>query len=330
MLIDFNNIYLNEVSTIVGKKEKEGPLGKFFDLHINDFYNGEKTFEQCEIRMIKDNIINLLKKSNKKTSDISLIFGTDLLNQLVANNYSLKKFKIPYIGIYSACASFPAQVILASNLINKNIKNIICNLSSHNLTAERQFRNPVEYGAPRPKRSTYTATGCASCIISSDKSNIKIKNGYIGKIVDYNITDVNDMGSVMASSAADSLYNYFAKTNTKPDDYDLILTGDLGVYGKEILTKYLKEEYKIDIRKKVKDSGLILYDINNQKDVNAGASGPASIALVTFSYILDLIRKNKLKKVLLVATGALMNTTMCNQKLSIPSISHIICLEAIQ
>ncbi len=329
MLIEFNNIYLNEVSTIVGKKEYEGPLNKLFDLHIDDFYNGEKTFEQCEIRMIKDNIINLLKKSNKKTNDIDLVLGTDLLNQLVGNNYSIKEFNIPFIGIYSACASFPAQVIIASSLINKNIKYIICNLSSHNLTAERQFRNPVEYGAPKPKRSTYTATGCASCIISSNKSNIKIINGYVGKIVDYNITDVNDMGSVMASSAADSLYNYFIKTNTKPDDYDLILTGDLGIYGKEILTKYLKEEYKIDIRKKIKDSGLILYDINKQKDVNAGASGPASISLVAFTYILNLMKNKKIKKVLLVATGALMNTTMCNQGLSIPSISHIICLEAL-
>ena len=174
MLIEFNNVYLNEVSTIVGKKEYEGPLNKLFDLHINDFYNNEKTFELCEIRMIKDNIINLLKKSNKKTEDINLVLGTDLLNQLVANNYSIKEFNIPFIGIYSACASFPAQVVLAGKLLNKDIKNIICNVSSHNLTAERQYRNPVEYGAPRPKRSTYTATGCASCIVSNTKSNIKI------------------------------------------------------------------------------------------------------------------------------------------------------------
>ena len=198
------------------------------------------------------------------------------------------------------------------------------------MTSERQFRNPVEYGAPRPKRSTFTVTGASSFILSKTKSSIKVSSVTIGKTTDMGITDVFDMGSVMAPAAARTIKDHFKDTNKNVSDYDLILTGDLGVYGKKVLIKYMKENYEIDIEEKLEDAGSIIYDRKKQKHVNAGGSGPSCIALVLHSDILKKMKDKKIKNVLVVATGALMSTTMNNQKLSIPSIAHAVSLEVIK
>ncbi len=328
MTIKFNNIYLGESSSVACQDEYKGSFGKLYDIVYDDYYAGEKTFESAEVKMIKDVVFLTLKKANKKMDDIDVIIGADLLNQIVANSYSALSFDKPFIGVYSACASFCEELIVASSILKNNkINNVLVNTSSHNMTAERQFRNPVEYGAPKPKRSTYTATGATSFLVSVERSNIKVSSACIGSVVDMGIDDANDMGSVMAPAAAKTLYDYLSDTNTKPSDYDLILTGDLGVYGKEILIKYMKEFYNIDVSEKLEDAGSILYDRTLQKKVNAGASGPVTIALVTKNYVINKLSNNEFKKVLLIATGALMSPTMNNQKLSIPSIAHLVCLE---
>ena len=325
MTIKYENVYINETSTVVGPYEYKGPFTNLYDKHYKDFYFNTKTFEQAESKLINDSIDILLSKTNKNPD---LIIGGDLLNQIVSSNYSIKKYNIPFLGIYNACASSVEGLIIASNMIDKNqINSSIVTVSSHNNAAEKQFRYPVEYGAPKKCYTTFTVTGSASAFLSSLKSNIKVESGTIGKINDYGIKDVNNMGGVMSISAADTIYTHLKDTNRDVNYYDLILTGDLGIYGKKILKEYMKEEYNIELNN-YDDSASMIYDINNQ-EVYAGGSGPACLPLVTYSYIFNQMKEKKYKKVLLVATGALMNTTMVNQKLSIPSIAHAISLEVI-
>lgn len=331
MTINFDNVYLKVASTVACKDEKEGAFGNLYDKTYDDYYTGCDTFEQAEMKMINDSVNIALDKTNKKLEDIDVIIGADLSNQVTANSYSSVKFNRPYIGLYNACASMCEEFIVAGSLLqNKTMKNILLNVSSHNMTAERQFRNPVEYGCPKPKRSTFTVTGSASCILTNEKTDIKVSSVSIGTTTDLGVTDVYDMGSVMAPSAARTIYEHLIETNTTPDDYDLILTGDLGVYGKEILKEYMKETYDIDLKNKHEDSACLIYDRKKQEQVKAGGSGPACLALVTYTDILNKMKEGKLKKVLLVATGALMSPTMNNQKLSIPSISHAVELEVVK
>lgn len=331
MTIKYNNIFIKEVSTCAYKDEKEGTFGKLYDKTYDDYYIDEKTFEQAEMKMIKDSTSIVLSKANMNINDIDIVIGSDLSNQITANSYSSVSFNRPFIGIYNACASLCEGFILGGSLLkNRNVNNILLNISSHNMTAERQYRNPIEYGAPKPKRSTYTVTGSTSCILTKEKTKIKLSAVTIGRTTDLGVTDTYDMGSVMAPAAAKTIYDYLLDTKTKVDDYDLILTGDLGVYGKEILKEYMKEEYNIDLKNKLKDASSLIYDRKKQTKVNAGGSGPACIALVTYTDIINKLKKGKYKKVLLVATGALLSTTMSNQKLSIPSIAHLACLEVLK
>lgn len=328
MTINFDNVYLKDAYTVACKDEKEGNFGSLYDKVYESYYAECDTFEQAEIKMIQECASGLLKKANMDSIDA--IIGADLSNQITANAYASLLFERPFLGVYNACASMCEEYIIAGSMLqNKNINDVLVNVSCHNMTAERQYRNPVEYGCPKPKRSTFTVTGSASAVLTKEKTNIKVSSVSIGTTTDMGVTDVYDMGSVMAPSAARTIYEHLKDTNTTVDDYDLILTGDLGVYGKEILKKYIKEAYNIDLKNKHEDSACIIYNRKKQNKVNAGGSGPACLGLVTYTYILNLMKQKKLKRVLLVATGALMSPTMNNQKLSIPSISHAVCLEVV-
>ena len=328
MTITFDNVYVKDSSTVVGKIESEGPLSKYFDKSYSDFYMGEKSFEQGEIRMILDSVDILLKKVNMKRGDIDLFISGDLMNQITPSSYAAEKLGINYLGVYGACSTSALEIIIASSMLqNKEISNCICNVSSNNSGAEKQYRNPVEYGTPKPDTSTFTATGSASILLTNEKAKIKIESVTIGKAIDYGIKDVYNMGAVMAPSASYTINAHLKDTKRDPSYYDLILTGDLGIYGKHILKDLLEKEHNIKL-KKYDDCGCMIYDLKKQ-DVKAGASGPTSSALVTYGYILNQMKKGKLKRVLLVATGALHSPNMINQKLSIPSISHAVSLEAL-
>lgn len=326
MTFKYNNVYINETSTITGPYEAKGPLSKLFDKSYDDFYFGEKSWEQAEIRSITDSVELLLNKLNIKNTKVDVHVGGDLLNQIVATNYASSKIGIPLIGIYSACATSTLGLMIASNMIEANqIKNAIVTSSSHNNGAEKQFRNPVEYGGPKREYTTFTTTGCASCYLSNNKSSIKVESATVGTVTDMGITDVFNMGAVMAPAAARVISDHLKDTGRTIDYYDLILTGDLGIVGKMILKEYIKKEYGINLRN-YDDSACMIFDIDSQP-VYQGGSGPACLPLVTYSHIFDKMKKGKLNKVLLVATGALMNTGMVNQHLSIPSIAHAISLE---
>ena len=328
MTIKFNDIYINETATVTGPYESKGPLGKYFDLCHKDLYFGEKNWEQAEEKSLKEAIDIVLKKSKLTEKDIDVFIGGDLLNQIAPSNYAMSKYNQSFIGIYAACTTSTLGLILSAILIQGGfIKKAVTFTSSHNTAAEKQYRYPVEYGGPKRKTTTFTSTGAVAALVSNEQNTIKIESGTIGTVVDSLSKDVYNMGAAMAKAAADTNSKHLNDTKKNINYYDLILTGDLGIYGKKILKEYMSSEYNINLEK-YNDTGVMLYDLKNQP-VYAGASGPACAPLVTYSYIFDEMKKGKYKKVLLVATGALMNPTMVNHKLTIPSISHAISLEVI-
>lgn len=331
MTYKYNNVYLDEVSTVVGPYEAKGPLGNKFDKSYKDLYNGEKTWEQAEAHLLEESIDILLNKSNKKSSEIDLIISGDLLNQVTSSSYGVLKYNRPFLGVYSACASSVEGIIIASSMIDsKKIKNCVVSTSSHNMSSEKQFRNPTEYGAPKPKTATFTSTGGASVLLTNKKTKIKVESSTIGTVVDMEQNDPLNMGAVMAGAAALTIYQHLTDLNRDPSYYDLILTGDLGMYGKEILIDYMKSEYDIDISKNYNDTGTMLYDFKNQKEVNAGGSGPVCCPLVCYSSIIPMLKSKKINRVLIVATGALFSPTNVFQHKNINSISHAVVLEALK
>ncbi len=331
MTYKYNNVYLDEVSTVVGPYEAKGPLGNKFDKSYKDLYNGEKTWEQAEAHLLEESIDILLNKSNEEISKIDLIISGDLLNQVTSSSYGVLKYNRPFLGVYSACASSVEGIIIASSMIDsKKIKNCVVSTSSHNMSSEKQFRNPTEYGAPKPKTATFTSTGGASVLLTNKKTKIKVESSTIGTVVDMEQNDPLNMGAVMAGAAALTIYKHLTDLNRDPSYYDLILTGDLGMYGKEILIDYMKSEYNIDISKNYNDTGTMLYDFKKQKEVNAGGSGPVCCPLVCYSSIIPMLKSKKINRVLIVATGALFSPTNVFQHKNINSISHAVVLEALK
>ncbi len=316
----FKNVYINDNAMIVGPYEKAGKLN--FNNALTDFYDNEKTFEDAEIKMQSTVLDKLLYNHNLRPDDIDVIVGGDLMNQITATSYNLKDYNIPFLGIYSACASFAESVIVTANLLDTRFfKKGVVITSSHNLTSEKQFRFPVEYGALKPKRSTFTATGAVAALLTNQESNIKVESATIGKVIDYGIKDTFNMGAVMAPAAARTILDHLKDLKRDINYYDLILTGDLGEVGTNILTDFLYQNNKIKLKNHL-DAGMQIY--TEDQETFAGASGPVALPLVLFNKILN---QKKYKKILVVATGSLHSPVMCNQKHTIPAIAHAISLE---
>lgn len=327
MNFKYNNVYLNETALVAGPYETNGPFSSYFDKTYKEFYFNTDSWEDAESKLITDSVSILLNKTKLKKEDIDIHISSDLLNQLVASNYASKDIQIPYIGLYAACASSTLGIIMASNMIESNqAKKIICTVSSHNASAEKQFRYPVEYGGPKRKTTTSTSTGGCAALISNIKKGVRVESGTIGSVIDLGVKDVYNMGAVMAPAAAETLYEHLKYHKRKSNYYDLILTGDLGIYGKAIFKDYLKEKYNI-ILDNYDDAGSILYGDN--KKMYAGGSGPACMPLIGYGYVFDKLKKKEYRKVLLIATGALHSVSMCNLKKTIPAVAHAISLEVI-
>ena len=331
MTTKYNNVYIEDTYTICGPYENDGPIANYFDKkYEKELYFGEKSFEKAEVHLLKEANMNILKKNKLKEEDIDLLVSGDLENQIAASDYMARDFNIPFMGIFEACSTIGEGIILGSTFIEgKKAKRILVSTSSHNMASEKQFRNPTEYGTPKPKTATFTSTGGASILLTNKKSKIKIESTTIGKVMDLGITDVNHMGAVMAPAAGEVIYRHLKDTDRDPSYYDLILTGDLGIYGKNILKDFMMTNYNIELGNNYNDCGTIIYDVDNQP-VFAGASGPVCLALVGFGYIYKEMLKGKYKRVLLVPTGAIFSPTFTFQKESIPSIANAISLEAIE
>lgn len=313
----FKDIYLNNFYSIGGTNENNGNL-KNVNRYLKDFYDNEKTIEDCEIKMQKEVLTNLI---NNKTE---LIIGGDLMNQLTATSSSVVDNNISFLGIYSACATFCSSLITLSTFLNnRSVKEGIVITSSHNLSSEKQFRFPVEYGAHKPNYTTFTTTGSVGVIVSKTPSNIRVVSGTLGSVIDMGIKDANNMGAVMAPAATKTLMEHLRYTNTTVKDYDVILTGDLGKYGSELFKILLKSDYGIVIKNHI-DAGSIIY--NEQQEKYSGGSGPVCLPLVLMN---NILQNKKYKKILVIATGSLHSPLLVNQKHSIPSIAHLISLEVI-
>ncbi|MCR1946310.1 stage V sporulation protein AD [Erysipelatoclostridium ramosum] len=325
--MQLNNVYVRATGTTCGIDEFNGPLGQYFDRHYPDFHFGHKSYELAEMAMLQDATSHALKKGKLKKDDINVFLGGDLNNQVTASNYTAKDFQRPFMAMYGACATMGLVINTASMLIeNHCIHNANCFVCSHNATAERQFRYPIEYGVQRKETMTTTATGAVSVILDNNPSAVRIEALTIGRVIDMNQSDPNDMGRAMAPAAFDTLVNHLKDLNRQGTDYDLILTGDLSTYGKSIM-KELMNENSVTYNE-YDDCGCLLYD--SDQDVNQGGSGPSCSALVAFGYIYQKMLKHKYKRVLVITTGALLSPVMTNQKQSIPCIAHAFSLEVVE
>lgn len=322
--ISYDNVYLLDAITTSGPLEYEGPLGKYIDKTYKDNHCGESTWEKAEILMLEE-CINELKNRNENNKIDLAILG-DLNNQITASNFVMRDFDIPFFGIYSACSTFTESVILGSMFIDTlEFDNVIIGASSHNSCSERQFRSPTEYGGQKKITSTYTVTGAGVGLLSHNKSKIRITRSTMGVVYDAKIKDPSDLGTAMAPAAALTLINHLNDYKISPTEYDLILTGDLSTYGSNVFREIVTR-HGIDIKSNYNDCGLLIYDVHNQ-DVQAGGSGAAASAIVTLGYVRNLLEDGALKKVLIIATGALFNPIMTLQKESIPCIAHAIVME---
>ena len=318
-----------------GKKEGEGPLAQWFDEVFADTTMGGETWEKAEASLQKRVMELALENAGLKSKDVDLVFAGDLLNQCVSSSYGLRGFEVPFLGQYGACSTMAQTLALASVVTECGAaKTAAAVTSSHFCSAERQFRYPLQYGGQRTPTAQWTVTG-AGCAIVSANDGVKKDAGdgsrqpcvahvCIGKIVDMGITDANNMGAAMAGAAADTIYRYLEDTQTKPEDYDLILTGDLGRVGSDLLYELTAKE-GINLKGRHNDCGLMIFDLEAQ-DVNAGGSGCGCSASVLCSYIMKKMRRGELSNVLFAATGALMSPTIVQQGETIPGISHIVHL----
>jgi stage V sporulation protein AD len=323
-----NDLYVESVGTAVGPKEAEGPLGEYFDQTHKDLYCLQDNWELAERHLMSQSIEACLSKGNITTKDVDLFLAGDLLNQNITANYVARKQQIPFLCMFGACSTSMETLAVGSALIDGGFANrIVAATSSHNATAERQFRYPTEYGGQKPDTATYTVTGAGAILVSKKPSPIKITSATIGKVMDYGVKNPYDMGSAMAPAAASTITQHLKDLQRTPEDYDLIVTGDLSAIGSPILRELLKEE-NIDISNEHNDCGLMIF--RPDQEVFAGGSGCACSAVVTYAYLMSQLRDKKYKRILVVATGALLSPVMIQQKETIPTIAHGVVFESVQ
>lgn len=319
---------------VAGKKEGEGPLKNDFDMVFEDTTMGQESFELAESAMLHDAIIRALASANVSPKDVDFVMTGDLLDQCTGSCFALKDLEMPFIGMYGACSTMALTLCNSAMLVSAGANICVAGASSHFASSERQFRYPLEYGGQRPPTAQWTVTG-AGCAVVQNQRNIdpenlqnavKISAVHIGTITDLGIKDANNMGAAMAPAAARTIADFLHDTQTKPEDYDLILTGDLGLTGSKLLFELLQEDSEIDIETQHKDCGTMIFNLAEQ-DVNSGGSGCGCSASVVCSHIMKNIKNGTLKKVLFVATGALMSPTSTKQGQSIPGIAHAVLLE---
>lgn len=315
-----------QTASIVGPKEAQGPMAKYFDQCLEDEFWGEKTWEKAESKIIKETVNMVVSKSGIASNDIDFCFAGDLLNQCISSSFGLRELNIPFFGVFGACSTFVESMCLGSVFIESGAaRNVLCATSSHFCSAEKQFRFPLELGNQRPPTSQWTVTGSGAAIVSKNGNGPYITNITLGKIVDMGIKDANNMGAAMAPAALDTLLTHFKDTGRNPSYYDAILTGDLGYIGKEILID-LAGTKGYNIKSNYNDCGVLIFDKETQ-DTHSGGSGCGCCATVFSGYLFKQLQEKKYKKILLIATGALTNSTTSQQGESIPGIAHAVSIE---
>jgi stage V sporulation protein AD len=313
-------------ASVCGKKEGEGPLGKEFDEIFNDSRLGEESFEKAESKLQTQAVKLAIKKSRIQASDIDVIFSGDLLNQCLSSTFGLRELNIPFLGQFGACSTMAQTLTLASIMVASGAADYsVAATSSHFCAAERQYRFPLEYGCQRFQTAQWTVTGSGAAVVGKSGQIPFVRGVTVGKIVDLGVKDTTNMGAAMAPAAADTLKNFLLDTKTQPEDYDLILTGDLGEVGSRLLKEILSRE-GIKLSDNHKDCGLMIFDQERQ-DVHAGGSGCGCSGSVLCSAIFNKMRAKRINNLLFMATGALMSPVSSQQGESIPSIAHLVWLD---
>lgn len=332
-IIDTAGAVIVSCASAVGGKEFEGPLGACFDFHDPTDSFGQNTFEKSEAEMQRLALATAISRIGAKASNIDALFAGDLLNQCVSSAYGLLEYDIPYFGLYGACSTAAEGLMLASVFASKGIAAMAAAVtSSHNAAAERQYRNPLEYGGQRTPTAQWTVTGAGAFVVSNAENVNRedvladVIEVFPGIVVEKGVTDAANMGAAMAPAAADTLLNYFAASGTSPTDFDMIVSGDLGKEGLSILGELLSAS-GVDASEKLFDCGMMIYDAEAQ-DVHAGGSGCGCSAVVLASHILPKLKIGEISDVLFYGTGAMMSPSSIKQGLAIPAVAHLLRLRS--
>ncbi len=313
-------------ASVVGPREGEGPLAKTFDHIINDVYYGENTWEKAEQRMMSLVVKKALQKAGLQEKDIDFMLAGDLLNQIMVSNFTARAAAVPFLGLYGACSTMYEGLALGAMLIDGGFADkIMVGVSSHYNTAERQFRFPTEMGVQRPMTAQWTVTGAGAAILAREGSGPVITHATIGKAIDMGQSDSQDMGAAMAPAAADTITRHFLDTMRNPDYYDMVVTGDLGVYGNKLAEMLIKQN-GYDLSDRFTDCGILIY--NEAHDVHAGGSGCGCSAVVTCGYLMEQLKTGAYNRIIGVGTGALLSPCSVQQGETIPGIGHAVVIEA--
>lgn len=312
-------------ASVAGKKEAEGPLANTFDLTLKDTYFGQKTWEQAEKQMQQIALQKLAEKANMQQEDFRLVFSGDLLNQCIGSSFTLRNKGIPHLGLYGACSTMSESLLLASMAVGGGFADrVVAMTSSHFASSERQYRFPLGYGGQRTPTSQWTVTGSGAALVCRDGKGPKITSCTIGTVTDLGIKDANNMGAAMAPAAFATIRAHFEDLKTSADDFDLIVTGDLGQLGKEVLLT-MAQRSGLNLGGKLTDCGTLIFDVTKQ-DVHAGGSGCGCSAVTLCGYLLEKLRVGKLKRILFCGTGALLSPTSTQQGLPIPGVCHAVSI----
>ena len=315
-------------ASVVGKLEKNGPLGACFDLHSIDDRFGQRTWEKSEAEMQRLALNTALANGDMRQEQLEAILAGDLLNQCVGAAYGLKDFNVPYLGLYGACSTAAEWLLLSALLVSGGqLKRTAAVASSHNCTAERQYRSPIEYGAQRAPTAQWTVTGAGAFVVGAcEEAKVLIRGVMPGIVIEKGVRDAANMGAAMAPAAAHTLLRFFEATGKAPSDFDLIVTGDLGYEGGDILCRLMDIE-GVSIDNVYNDCGMMIYSRDVQ-DTHAGGSGCGCSAVVLASYLIPKLISGALRRILLLGTGAMMSPQSIQQGEAIPAVAHLVCLTA--
>lgn len=313
-------------ATVGGPFEAAGAIADDFDILHDDIWIGEDSFEKAEKKMLEQSFQTTLSKVNLTSKDVQFLISGDLMNQIISSSFTARTLGIPFLGIFGACSSSMESLALAAQLVDSNAANyVLAGASSHNVAVEKQFRYPTEYGAQKPPTAQWTVTGAGSALVGKNGIGPKITCATIGKVVDMGISDPYNMGAAMAPAAVDTIEKHFKDLNIDPSYYDLIATGDLGRVGHQIAADLLSQ-HGLNIPKEIfTDCGLLIY--KKDQPVMAGGSGCGCTATVTYGHLFNRMQRGELKRILVIATGALLSPLSYQQKESIPSIAHAVAFE---
>ena len=312
-------------SSVVGKKESEGPWSAYFDKAVADSYFGQKSWELAEQKFQQTALELLAQKANMNPRDFGLVFSGDLLNQCIGSSFSLKNTGIPHIGLYGACSTMSESLLMASMAVGGGFSDkVVAMTSSHFASSERQYRFPLGYGGQRTPTSQWTVTGSGAALVCSKGNGPRICACTIGTVTDLGVKDANNMGCAMAPAALATIKAHFEDLSMSADDFDLIVTGDLGQVGKEALLTMAQRE-GIPLGGKLTDCGSLIFDPLKQ-DVHAGGSGCGCSAVTLCGYLLDKLQSGKLNRILFCGTGALLSPTSTQQGMPIPGVCHAVCI----